>query len=48
MILFDSRADFGVHEIPHAIAERSLSFRKVKVQGVASPLPRAADAAVFR
>jgi hypothetical protein len=27
-----------VHEIAHAIAEGSLSFRKVKVQGAASPL----------
>jgi len=26
-----------VHEIADAIAERSLSFRKVKVQGGASP-----------
>jgi hypothetical protein len=37
-----------VHEIADAIAERSLSFRKVKVQGGESPLPQAVFAAVFR
>ena len=31
VIVTDSRADLGVHEIADAIAERSLSFRKVKV-----------------
>ena len=40
MIVLNSRTDLGVHEIADAIAERSLSFRKVKVQGVAFPLVR--------
>jgi len=37
MIVLDSRTHMFVHEIAHAIAEGSLSFRKVKVQGGASP-----------
>jgi len=48
MIVSDSRADLGVHEIADAIAERSLSFRKVKVQGLASPFAQAAIKAGLR
>ena len=48
VIVADSRADLGIHEITDAIAERSLSFRKVKVQRVAFPLSACAFAADFR
>jgi hypothetical protein len=48
VIVADSRADLGFHEFADAIPERSLSFRKVKVQGVAFPRPACAFAADFR
>ena len=48
VVVVDLWTDIFVHEIADAIAERSLSFRKVKVQGAASPLPHAVFAADFR